>query len=429
MDSLRILHIIQRYWPIRGGAEIHLGEISARLVADGHEVTVLTTDAQDFELFWDPQARRILKHEGWHDGVRILRFPVRHLPFPLLAYPALRRLLWLLSAFHPIPNSWLFSLSRYTPWVPDLSRWLSETKEGFDLVAGMTICFEPLLEAGLHFARRRDIPFVVYPLTHLGAGANPAEDSLSRFYTMRHQVELVKKSDALLAQTPSEQKFYESQGMSGAKIHVAGPGVHPPDVLGGNGARFRIQHQLDAPIVSCISSMSYDKGTVHLVEAARRLWDAGDTLHLILAGAILGPFRHYLESLPAGERDRIMLLGPITEGVKRDLLAASDIVAMPSRTDSFGILYLEAWLYGKPVIAAQTWGVNDLIEHGRDGFLVPFGDVAALAAAIKQLLKYPAERAALGSQGKQKVYRLHTWERKYKIVREIYEHLVNSEAP
>ena len=81
------------------------------------------------------------------------------------------------------------------------------------------------------------------------------------------------------------------------------------------------------------------------------------------------------------------------------------------------------------MIAAQTWGVNDLIEHGRDGFLVPFGDVAALAAAIKQLLKYPAERAALGSQGKQKVYRLHTWERKYKIVREIYEHLVNSEAP
>ncbi len=40
---------------------------------------------------------------------------------------------------------------------------------------------------------------------------------------------------------------------------------------------------------------------------------------------------------------------------------------MPSRTDSFGISYLEAWLYGRPVIAARTWGVMDLIDEGHDG--------------------------------------------------------------
>ncbi|MCS7226993.1 MAG: glycosyltransferase, partial [Gloeomargarita sp. SKYB31] len=197
---MRILHIIQRYWPARGGAEIHLHEISARLAAEGHRVTVATTDALDFELFWDPSRRWIREPEGYQDGVRILRFPVRHLPFPQLAYPAWRRLLWILSALRPIPVSLIQRLARYTPWVPDLWRWLDQTDEPFDLVAGMTICFEPLLEAGLRFARRRGIPFVIYPLTHLGAGPQPGVDALSRFYTMRHQVALVRASDAVVAQ-------------------------------------------------------------------------------------------------------------------------------------------------------------------------------------------------------------------------------------
>ena len=167
---MRILHLIQRFWPAQGGAESHLGAFSARLAAEGHQVTVVTTDALDFELFWDPHRRRIASREDTHDGVRILRFPVRHLPVSTLAYSGTRRLLWLLSAVRPVPSSALWHLARFTPWVPDLEHWLTTTDEPFDLVAGMTICFEPLIEMGLRFARRRGLPFVSYPLTHLGAG-------------------------------------------------------------------------------------------------------------------------------------------------------------------------------------------------------------------------------------------------------------------
>jgi len=236
---MHILHIIQRYWPARGGAEMYLREISARLAAEGHQVTVATTDALDFELFWDPRRRRMAQQEEYHDDVRILRFPVRHLPASPLTYPAWRRLLWLLSALRPVPVGALSRLAHFTPWVPDLWRWLASTDDAFDLVAGMTICFEPLLEAGLRFARRRDIPFAIYPLTHLGAGARPGEDALSRFYTMRHQIALVRASDAVVAQTPAERAFYEQRGVSRERILVAGPGVNPAYVLGGDGRRFR----------------------------------------------------------------------------------------------------------------------------------------------------------------------------------------------
>jgi glycosyltransferase involved in cell wall biosynthesis len=420
---MRILHLIQRYYPARGGAESHLNEISAHLAALGHSVTVATTDALDFELFWAPNRRRIPADESWERGVRILRFPVRHLPAPQLAYPAWRRLLWILSAAPFVPVSALTYLSRFTPWVPDLWRWLDATDETFDLVAGMTICFEPLLVAGLQFAQRRDIPFVNYPLTHLGSGPQPGQDALSRFYTMRHQLALVKASDAVVAQTPAEGAFYTACGFPEQRIVVAGPGASPDAVLGGDGARFRKRHGLEGPVVLSIASMSYDKGSMHTVEAVRRLWQAGQAVELVLIGAVLEPFKRFLAGLPAEDRDRIRLLGAVDEDEKRDALAACTLLAMPSRTESFGIVYLEAWLYQKPVIGAKTWGVTDVISEGEDGLLIPFGDVPALAAAIDYLLSHPDEATAMGRRGEAKVYAQHTWARKVTLSEELYSRL------
>jgi glycogen(starch) synthase len=424
---VRILHIIQRYWPAEGGAERHLGELSQRLVADGHDVTVLTTDALDIELFWNGNRRRVEVHHEVHEGVEIIRLPVHHLPMVPLGYPAWRRLLWVLSRSGLATSAFLERVSRYTPYVPDLRTWLRLTDEPFDLVAGMTICFEPLLSAGLDFARARGIPFVAYPLTHLGAGPTPGQDPVSTFYTMRHQVDLVLNSDAAILQTPTEAQFYIDRGLPAERAHVAGPGVNPEDVLGGDGTRFRLTQNIEGPIVAAIGSMSFDKGTETLVEAVEHLWQQGVNVNLVLAGAILGPFEHFLTHLTPETRARLHLLGPIDEITKRDLFAAADVLAMASRTDSFGIIYLEAWLYAKPVIGAQVWGIDDVIEAGVDGLLVPFGDVTALAQAIGGLLADPTAATEMGRNGQEKVYAEHTWVKKYAIPKCVYAALTKSQ--
>lgn len=421
---MRILHIIQRYWPARGGAETHLGELSRRFAAEGHDVTVATSDALDFELFWDPRRRRLDHAVAEHAGVRIRRFPVRHLPMSTVAYPGIQRLLWIFSEARLVPVALMHRLARFIPYVPDLWRWLRTTEEDFDIVAGMTICFDALLEAGLRFAQRKNIPFVIYPLTHLGSGEQPGRDALSRFYTMRQQMALVRSSDAVMAQTPTEQAFYAAQGVPPERVVVAGPGVNPDEIIGGDADRFRARHHITHPLVATLSSMSYDKGTVHVVEAVRRLWEAGESVDLALAGAVLDPFRHYMDSLPVAVRERVRLLGAVSEEEKRDLLAAADVLAMPSRTDSFGITYLEAWLYGKPVVGAQTWGVNEVIRHGENGLLVPFGDVSALAQTLQDLLHDPVRRAEMGRCGQAKTYRDYTWDARYPIVRDAYQRLV-----
>src|SRR5262249_5652287 len=153
----------------------------------------------------------------------------------------------------------------------------------------------------------------------------------------------------------------------------AGAGVDPETSNGGVGARFRARHAVDGPIVASLGAMHFDKGTPHVVEAMERLWARGADATLVLAGSAMDSFAGFLASRPRSTPQRVKLLGYVDDQEKRDLLAAADVFAMPSRTDSFGIVFLEAWLNGCPVVAADAGGVPDVVEPERGGLVVPFG--------------------------------------------------------
>ena len=420
---MRILHLIQRYHPARGGAEKHLEEISTYFAAAGHQVTVITTDALDFELFWDSSRRRIAANTDTEGGVDILRFPVRHVALSPLAYPGLRRLLSIMSKTAIIPTKWMMGLAQYTPWVPDLWRWIEETEQTYDVIAGMTIGFEPIMAVGQSFAHRIGAPFICYPLTHLGAGPEPGIDPISRFYTMRHQIKIVLDSDMVVAQTAAEQRFFTDRGLAADKIPIVGPGVDPSEVVGGNGQRFLEKHGMKNPLILFIGYLSRDKGAFDTVEATRRLWSQGYEVDLVLIGTISTAFRSYIDKLVDSDRKRIHLLGPVNDSEKRDALAAASMLSMPSRTDSFGITYLEAWLYNLPVIASRTWGVMDVVDDGSDGLIAPFGDIIALVAAMKTLLDNPGKAREMGEVGRKKVYQEHLWEKKLRDLGELYREI------
>lgn len=421
---MRILHVIQRYVPAHGGAEQHLHEIGRRLVQDGHEVVTITSDARDVVALWDPRGARFETHHETIDGVEVRRFPLQHAPGGALTYAAVRRLLWLYSKT-PFPLAPAYLLSHVTPRIPGLFHWLRETPEAFDVVAAMTIVFEPLVYEAWRYAQQHGIPFLLYPLTHLGAGPRPGVDDLASFYTMRHQVALVRQADVVFAQTPDEADFYAARGVTRERLVIAGAGVNPEDVLGGDAVCFRERFSIgNRPLVGMIGTLSRDKGAHTVLEAALHLWASGEDFVLALAGFMPAEFARRLESVPPCWRTRIIALGPIDNTIKRHMLAALDVLVLPSRSDSFGIAFLEAWLYGKPVIGAHVWGVRTLIEHERDGLLVPFGDPQALAQAIKYLLDTPEVAAAFGQRGREKVKANHLWAHVYARVRPYYEQKV-----
>ncbi len=418
---MRILHVVQLYYPVASGAARYFVEIGERLAREGHAVTVLATDAYDLEHFWAPGRRRVERLEERHGGVRIVRLPVRRLPGPPLLYPLLRRLMVEIARV-PGTAPLLRRLALLTPRLPDMHRFLAGHAEPFDLVHTTNITLDFAILPAFDYARRQGVPFVCTPFVHLGV---PGDRSILRYYSMRHQIDLLRRSDRVITMTGLETDELAARGVPRERMRRIGVGVTPAEVLGGDGARFRAEQRVAGPLVLAVGAMARDKGTIDVVEAMRRLWAQGSPATLALIGAPLAHFSQFYERLPEETRSRIRLLPYAPDEVKRDALAAADLLALPSRTNSFGIVYLEAWCYGLPVIGARAGGVPDVINDGRDGLLVPFGDVAALAGAIARLLTDRAEAQRLGDAGRAKVLRELTWDYKYAQVRAVYAELVN----
>ncbi|MGC8959128.1 MAG: glycosyltransferase family 4 protein [Chloroflexia bacterium] len=414
---MHALHVVQGYHPWRGGSQRFFQEISERLVAEGHQVTVLTTEAGELEHFWMPGRRTLGPAQEVVNGVRVHRFPVRRRLNRPLFFSLYRRLMAEISDLPLDTTALLRRLARFTPRLPEYEAFLAETDIPFDVVHGANITLDFMLAPALSWARKRGIPFIVTPFTHLGTAG---QRRVRRYYTMRHQVEILRQADAVITQTPIESEGLAALGIPRERLFCTGAGIQPEEVTGGDGARFRARHGWEGPIVVYIGVLAYDKGTVHLVEAMRRIWAEGRPAHLVLAGQAMAPMRAYLARLPAERFPLLHYLGPIAEEDKRDLLAAGDILCLPSCTDSFGIVFLEAWANGMPVIGARAGGIPAVVDDGVNGLLVPFGDVEALARAIVRLLDDPALAREMGRRGREKVEQGMTWAHVYERVRRVY---------
>ncbi len=415
---MRILHVIQRYWPYVGGSERQFQEFSERLARDGHEVTVFTSDAWDLEHFWARGKKRVAVEHEVHNGVTIRRFPVRHVAPFWMAYPAIRRVMLTLSDLPFDMSPAIFPLAHLTPWLPGLSHALRHEPLSFDLVGGMNIVFDALLAPAAQFAQRTGAPLVLHPLTHLG---EESDRKVRRFYTMRHQVRLLRQADAVIVQNDLERAALAGLGVAEEKMHTIGSGVNPEEMAAGQAERFRAHFGVVGPFVAFVGTAAYDKGAHHAIEAMKLLWQRGVQATLVFAGPTMEQFTHFYESQPAAVRQSCRVLGFIAEEDKRDLLAACSLLVLPSRTESFGIVFPEAWLYDKPVIGARAGGIPTVVSDGSDGFLVPFGDVEALVQRIQLLLADDALALRLGQAGHRKTLSSLTWDRKYALLREVYQ--------
>jgi glycosyltransferase involved in cell wall biosynthesis len=159
----------------------------------------------------------------------------------------------------------------------------------------------------------------------------------------------------------------------------------------------------------------------------RRVWGRGSDATLVIAGQPISPstFERAYERLPEAERSQIRRMGVVSGQLKQDMLAATDLFVLPSRVDSFGIVYLEAWAYGIPVIGCDAGGVPAVIDDGQNGLLVKFGDQAALALAIERLLADADLRQAMGQQGRVKVETRRTWDQIFQGLQTVYQQVVS----
>ena len=406
----RILHITHRYWPTLGGSEEYLRQVTIRQAQAGHQVTVVATNADDLAYFWQPHADCLPVEETAVSNIRIIRIPVRHLPGAPWTFGILRRLQLILSRLPGLARTAGLP-ARGAPYLPDLDKTLADLGADWQFVFGWNITFDGLMAAARAIAEKSRAHFVSVPFIHLGEGPH---SSLRRFYTMPHQIDLLKSAGRVIVQTEIESMYLTEQGIATEKLALVGAGIDPETLQGGDGNTFRQRRQLSGPIVTAVGPLTADKGSIHLLQAAVSLWRQGRNFNLVLAGTIMDDFRPHWQKLPPPFRERCRCLGLISEAEKRDLLAAADVLALPSRTESFGIVLLEAWFYSKPVIAARAGALAAVVDDGVNGRLVPFGNIPALAAAMTEILDNPEQSGRWGRNGRDKTLTQFTWDKVYK---------------
>jgi len=118
---------------------------------------------------------------------------------------------------------------------------------------------------------------------------------------------------------------------------------------------------------------------------------------------IEGPATHAAEVRALELGDRIRLLGPISHPQVRLLLDAASCLVLPSRSEGFGRVILEAMARARPVVAAHVGGIPELVDNGRTGMLVPPDDPQQLASALVLILKDADLRQSMGEEGRREV--------------------------
>jgi glycosyltransferase involved in cell wall biosynthesis len=155
----------------------------------------------------------------------------------------------------------------------------------------------------------------------------------------------------------------------------------------------------ESVVITEIAHLAPHKGQDHLIAAFALIADA--SMRLLLVGE--GPIKPNLErqARSLGIADRVTFADSRNDLPR--VLAASDILALPSTFEGFGIVQAEAMYMGIPVVATSAGGSTEVVADGVTGFLVPFGDEAALADRLSRLKDSDALRRQFGVAGRARV--------------------------
>ena len=167
--------------------------------------------------------------------------------------------------------------------------------------------------------------------------------------------------------------------------------------------RFALREPGPVPQLLCVGRLTPAKGQILLIRALDELMCSGARFHLTLVGA--GPDRARIEAEIAacGLAHAVTLTGALTQDEVRRQFEQADIFVLPSLAEGIPVVLMEAMSCGVPCISTPVNGIPELVLNGQTGLLALPGDVASLAAQLRQLIDQPALRHQLALAARSKV--------------------------
>jgi len=344
---LLVLNWLDGENPQAGGAEIHLHESFGRLARKGWEVTLVASG-------WPGAPPR-----ADAGGIRVHRVGGRH-SYLLRVAPYVRR------AF---------------------------SDEAFDLVVedlNKVPVFTPLWSS-------RPVLLLVHHLFGSTAFREASFPVASATWLLERPVPVVYRKAPIVAVSESTREDLVRRGLGRGRIQVVTNGVDPD--------RFapvdREEERFPEPTLLYLGRLKRYKRVELILGAVARLREQGHEARLLIAGRgdHEAALRREASRLGLGE-DRVRFLGFVSEDEKLDLLRRAWVHVLTSPKEGWGIVNLEAAASGTPTVASDSPGLRDSVRDGETGFLVPHGDVGALAERIRRLLDDPDLRKRMGRRGR-----------------------------
>ncbi|MCJ7445910.1 MAG: glycosyltransferase family 4 protein [Methanotrichaceae archaeon] len=394
------------YYPYVGGHAVLTRAMAEGLAKRGHDIFVLTSNLIQFSPLVKTSAGFALVNR-----IPVLRFDSI---WPDLsnsrgsggAFTALIDNLSRLDEENSsLQNMFILMRSLSFPFSPQTLLWGLTSRFQASIIHAIDLVWSTSFTSFL-IAKKKRIPFVITPLLHTHSQRHRGE-SLSK---------VMREASAVIAVTESEQEFILKKGVEKRKVHHISLGIDTDALNGGDAMMFRQKYKIpfEDPIILFIGRKEVDKGVIQLIKAMNYVWKSMPKARLVIVGpngilpTDVRTYRNIMLSIPPEKKEKVLDLGVVHELDKLGALAASDILAMPSVRESFGLVYLEAWYYHKPVIGAACKPVSDIIDHQTNGLLVRFGDEKHLAESLLTLLKNEKIRKEYGDNGYRKLMMKYT---------------------
>jgi glycosyltransferase involved in cell wall biosynthesis len=218
-------------------------------------------------------------------------------------------------------------------------------------------------------------------LVHMALGHRPAHDSEET--RMRERAVLSAAAAVVTTSAWTRRRLLALYRLPPGSVHVAEPGVEATELAAGT---------VGKGALLCVAAVSFEKGHDVLLDALLTLsdlpWRCVCVGSLERDPAFVGDLRR--RALDGGLGDRVHFAGPLAASDVASAYAAADLLVVPSRAESYGMVVTEGLARGLPVIAAEVGGLTEALGYGADstrpGLLVAPGDPTSFAAALRTWL-------------------------------------------
>lgn len=267
--------------------------------------------------------------------------------------------------------------------------------------------------AGIAAKRVSGKPLVIHvhatDFDRSGGNVNPTVYAIER--------EGMEVADRIIAVSNfTRQTVIDKYGISPDKITTVYNAVEPAT----DGKKSKIKKGVNEKLVTFLGRITMQKGPEYFIEAAHLVLKKMDNVRFVMAGS--GDKMNEMVSRVAhlGMADKFHFTGFLKGDDVHQMFQMTDVFVMPSVSEPFGIVPLEAMQADVPVIISNQSGVSEILNHA---IKIDFWDTYAMADAIYGLLNYPALSGFLKKSGKKEVGGL-TWRHSAKRVREVYQSLL-----